>query len=1351
MVRFLRITAVLLLCLFATSLFPAALFAREPWDGTPFAAEPKTLVAAAEKIDAGEAAAIVLLNAVTHTFDAEGRSVTTEHHVYRIVDESAIESWSTVEAGWAPWYQERPVIQARVVTKDGTVHQLDPNALTEAPAPEESLDIFSDNRVIRAPLPAVAVGSIIEQVVTYKQKSAFFEAGTTSLFYFGDYVPVHRARLVIDAPASLPLKFVNTTELKEQTEGQRRTFEGGPYAAIEHVEWNLPYDVAQRPYIAFSTGASWQEIARRYAKIVDEQIAASPVDAHVRDAIGGTKERREAVAKALAWIQKRVRYAGVEVGESSIVPRAPKTVLQNRYGDCKDKATLLVALLRGAGLDAHVALLRAGEDFDTPRSLPGLGMFNHAIVVVGDDLWVDPTDEFARAGELPSMDQGRLALVASATTTDLVMTPVSESKANRTVETRIFTLPEEGKAAVREITEPTGIEEASMRRDYATSDRKSYRESMEGYAKGYYLAKELKTLEASDAHDLAKPFRLELGVSEATRGMTAGGDAVVAVFTSGLLETLPWPLRNYEDDEEEDEDHRPRTNDFVFTRPYVKEWRYQIAAPAGFVARTLPQNETTPVGSATLSRELALQPDGSVVATFRFDSGKRRLNAAEFTAMRKAVAEIQAQPALMIGFDEIGRAKLNAGDVAGALAEFRKMAALHPKEARHQADIAEALLIGGMGEAAREQIKRAIALEPGYAGAYRTQGYILQHDVLGRPFRQGFDRKGMIAAYRKAKELDADDIYTRRNLAKLLTYGDDGVPFGRNAELDAAITEYRETIAKDKQSGAEHDLLVALARAKRFDELKEFAKTLENAQERDLALVIVAAATESTEAALRIAGTRDHAARKKLLADASPILLALRLYTRSADLLDEATKDTPALEQRAYLDVLRKSRRYEELDWSEADAKSYIRKVVRDGLLGIDMKEHYHADLQPQLAREAVKAQHRAAYRMLLGAARAQGFPPGFYVDIGVASFTAQQEGDDDTGYRVRVRSTVQATKGEQEAMFVVREAGVWRVSGSTDEPATLGMTVLRLLDAKRPEAARQWLNWAREDFASAGGDDPLAGMPFTKVWAKATQTATEDEMRVAAATLMLDEDSGVRSIPILTVARQTATGERQQRLDQALATAYVSAKRWNDALTVAQRLYAALPQSDAAFDTVIMMLAQLGRLDDAAKLANERLARLPKDEAALRALASTAMHQGNYAESEKVYRQIIDEMTPNDGDYNNIAWNALLSGTNLERALEDAGHARSGAAGLHTLASIYAETGKTLEARAALLKSMDDAGRDEPSPSDWYVLGRIAENYGATEAALAAYKKVEKPAVAGDKGSTYVLAERRIKALGKR
>ncbi|HEX2123055.1 MAG TPA: DUF3857 domain-containing transglutaminase family protein, partial [Thermoanaerobaculia bacterium] len=687
------------------------LFAADPWDAAPFSSDPKTLLAAAEAISAGEAGAVVLLNETTHTFDDKGGSVTTARVVYRIANDSAIARWGSVNAPWAPWVQERPAIEARVVAKDGSVHRLDANAITEAPAPEESLDIFSDNRIIRAPLPAVAVGSVVEQLITYESKESVYDGATSDVFFFGGFEPVHRARFVVDAPAGLALHFVNQARIeprKEERDGRQHiVYEGGPFARYEDFEWNLPFDVAPLPWVGVSNSKSWQELAKRYAEIVEKQIANASLAKEAREAIGNAKERREVVAKALAWMQKRVRYAGVEVGESSVVPRSPQTVLSNRYGDCKDKATLLVALLRHAGIKAHVALLRAGDDFDVPRDLPGLGMFNHAIVLVHpidggpEPIWVDPTDEFARAGELPIMDQGRLALVASDATTAPVVTPVFESTANRIVETRTFHLPEEGKATVVETTEPAGADESMMRRVYVSTDRRKYRQSMEEYAKSYYAATSVSKVDVSDPHDLTKPFRVQVEAVEASRGIAMDGEAAVAIFMTGLFDHLPWSLRSFGNDDDDDEaTKKRRKNDFVFSRPFVREWRYRIVPATGFVARTLPQNETVRLGTMTLTKEFAAQPDGVVAATIRFDSGKRRLTAVEFDETRKALEELSGN-AIMIGFDQRGALELAKGNISGALAEFRKLQSAHPKEGRHHTEIARALLAGGMGDAAR--------------------------------------------------------------------------------------------------------------------------------------------------------------------------------------------------------------------------------------------------------------------------------------------------------------------------------------------------------------------------------------------------------------------------------------------------------------------------------------------------------------------------------------------------------------------------------------------------------------------------------------------------------------------------
>src|SRR5207248_1580743 len=85
----------------------------------------------------GDAGFVVLLDEANYSFEADGKSHTTQRHMVRILDDSAIEALGTIEVPWAPWYNDRPTVQARVVSKDGTVHTLDAKAITEAPARDD--------------------------------------------------------------------------------------------------------------------------------------------------------------------------------------------------------------------------------------------------------------------------------------------------------------------------------------------------------------------------------------------------------------------------------------------------------------------------------------------------------------------------------------------------------------------------------------------------------------------------------------------------------------------------------------------------------------------------------------------------------------------------------------------------------------------------------------------------------------------------------------------------------------------------------------------------------------------------------------------------------------------------------------------------------------------------------------------------------------------------------------------------------------------------------------------------------------------------------------------------------------
>ncbi|HEX8254841.1 MAG TPA: DUF3857 and transglutaminase domain-containing protein, partial [Thermoanaerobaculia bacterium] len=625
--------------------------AAEVWDGAPFASDPKALLAAAEAIQPQKPddGVIVLLDEAHVTFDAQGRSTRVERLIYRIVNDSGVDGWDTIETSWSPWYQESPEVDARVITRDGAVHRLDRKSFGTGDAEDEPA-MFTDTRILSGPLPAVAPGSVVEQIVTYRERNPLYDAGVAARHQFGRWVETRQSRLTLDYPSTLALQLVNRTkpavEPRKSVTGERTqlVWETGSRPALERGEWNLPPDVTLRSYVAWSTGKSWQDVAARYAKIVDERIGdGSAVAKLTAQTVGNAKEPREIAARILAAVERHIRYAGVEFGEGSIIPRTPAETLKNKYGDCKDKATLLVAMLRQAGVPAHAVLLRAGLGYDVEPDLPGLGHFNHLIVVTEgpDPIWIDPTDEFARANELPDSDQGRLALIAKNDTTALVRTPLYESKANHTVERREFRLVEDGKAFVTETSEYSGSDERSTRRYYTSSDRKDLGKGLETYAEQAYLAKKLSKWESGDTRDLTKPFRIHIEMQEAGRGVTGGGEAGVGIFFSRLVGDLPselhYDLEAQDEDTPEDEKVKPRANDYLFAKPYVLDIHYRIVPPPGYSIRNLPESDSVNVATATMTRKYAVQPDGVVTADIRFDSGPRRITAAQFEALRKEV------------------------------------------------------------------------------------------------------------------------------------------------------------------------------------------------------------------------------------------------------------------------------------------------------------------------------------------------------------------------------------------------------------------------------------------------------------------------------------------------------------------------------------------------------------------------------------------------------------------------------------------------------------------------------------------------------------------------------------------
>lgn len=154
-----------------------------------------------------------------------------------------------------------------------------------------------------------------------------------------------------------------------------------------------------------------------------------------------------------------------------------------------------------------------------------------------------------------------------------------------------------------------------------------------------------------------------------------------------------------------------------------------------------------------------------------------------------------------------------------------------------------------------------------------------------------------------------------------------------------------------------------------------------------------------------------------------------------------------------------------------------------------------------------------------------------------------------------------------------------------------------------------------------------------------------------------------------------------------------------------------------------------------------------------MREFVSSAIYSGDFVKAHTLDQKILADGKAEAQDLNSIAWLSLFTGkvegADMEDALKAAQLSNNNAAVLHTLGCLYAEVGKIKEAREVLVQAMDALDLDEPDDNYWYAFGRIAEQFGERDTAIADYNRVTKPKYPIEiSQSSYHLAQIRLQAL---
>ncbi len=384
-------------------------------DGSKLAA---TAHAENYKSESGEAARILLeLTAVEVNKDGTAREFS--QMMIQVLNDRGIQMFDRFSATFSQGEQVLDFKLARVHHPDGTSE--------DAKLPRFSRRASSTQTWRRGSvdLPPLSAGDIIEvQSIKEDIQQSFFGDYFGRREIFRNTLATAEKVFKLRVPAGREFYFhqrnmKTTPALETNPEDEVKTY---TWTAKEipktDSEPGMPWAKEIMPLLEISTFQNWESFNKWYSNLIRKQFESSPeLDRKVAELVSGKDTELEKIRALYNFVVTDIRYNAWEFGVHGFKPYNASKVFARRFGDCKDKATLLCVMLDKVDIKAHPVLIfanrsRGKEDL----SLPMVNHFNHCITYLppaGDrpELYLDGTASFHSVEELPSMDAGAQVLI----------------------------------------------------------------------------------------------------------------------------------------------------------------------------------------------------------------------------------------------------------------------------------------------------------------------------------------------------------------------------------------------------------------------------------------------------------------------------------------------------------------------------------------------------------------------------------------------------------------------------------------------------------------------------------------------------------------------------------------------------------------------------------------------------------------------------------------------------------------------------------------------------------------------------------------------------------------------------
>ncbi|MGH9567579.1 MAG: DUF3857 domain-containing transglutaminase family protein, partial [Candidatus Angelobacter sp.] len=314
-----------------------------------------------------------------------------------------------------------------------------------------TFEVFSDEKAKVLILPGAEVGTVVGFEYEQKRRPYVFE----DQWFFQDRIPVEKSRYTLHLPPNWEYRasWVNHKEEEPQIQGGTYVWEVSDVPRIEREYNEPPYRaLAGHVLVTFfserthnATYKTWSDVAAWNAQLIAGSFAASaPLQQKVMELAPASMPLLDRIKALAGFAQHDIRYAAIEVGIGGFRPHPAAEVFSHRYGDCKDKATLLSTMLEQIGVKSYYMPIHDDRGIYTEKTPPNMG-FNHVILAIqitdaaaakalpaiyehpklGYLLIFDPTNEWVPFGELPYYEQDSYALLVTGNGGELIHLPLS--------------------------------------------------------------------------------------------------------------------------------------------------------------------------------------------------------------------------------------------------------------------------------------------------------------------------------------------------------------------------------------------------------------------------------------------------------------------------------------------------------------------------------------------------------------------------------------------------------------------------------------------------------------------------------------------------------------------------------------------------------------------------------------------------------------------------------------------------------------------------------------------------------------------------------------------------------------